>query len=153
MEKIKGIFTALTSAFFSFFGLLAIPILLLVGTNITDYITGLLATKYRGEKLDSSIGIKGIFKKIGMWTLVFVGAMMDILINYSFHQLGIELSFDCLIACVVAIWIVCNEFISILENLNDMGVALPPFLQPIIERIRKQAENKIKVEKESDKNE
>lgn len=147
MEKIKGIFTALTSAFFSFFGLLAIPILLLVGTNITDYITGLLATKYRGEKLDSSIGIKGIFKKIGMWTLVFVGAMMDILINYSLSQLGIELSFDCLIACVVAVWIVCNEFISILENLNDMGVALPPFLQPIIERIRKQTENKIQIEK------
>ena len=151
MEKIKGIFTALTSAFFSFFGLLAIPILLLVGTNITDYVTGLLATKYRGESLDSNKGIKGIFKKIGMWTLVFVGAMMDILINYSFHQLGIELSFDCLIACVVSIWIICNEFISILENLNDMGVALPPFLQPIIERIRKQAENKIQIEKKEGK--
>lgn len=147
MEKIKGIFTALTSAFFSFFGLLAIPILLLVGTNITDYITGLLATKYRGEKLDSNIGIKGIFKKIGMWLLVLVGFMMDCLVKYSVSQLGIELSFDCLIACVVAIWIVCNEFISILENLNDMGVALPPFLQPIIERIRKQAENKIQIEK------
>lgn len=150
MEKIKGIFTALTSAFFSFFGLLAIPILLLVGTNVTDYVTGLLASKYRGKNLNSSVGMKGIFKKIGMWTLVFVGSMMDILINYSFSQFGIELSFDCLIACVVAIWIVCNEFISILENLNDMGVSLPPFLQPIIERIKKQTENKIKIEKEND---
>ena len=147
MEKIKGIFTALTSAFFSFFGLLAIPILLLVGTNITDYITGLLASKYRDKPLDSNLGIKGIFKKIGMWLLVLVGFMMDCLVKYSVSQLGIELSFDCLIACVVAIWIVCNEFISILENLNDMGVALPPFLQPIIERIRKQAENKIQIEK------
>lgn len=150
MEKIKGVFTALTSAFFSFFGLLAIPILLLVSTNITDYVTGLLAAKYRGKSIESKIGAKGIFKKIGMWFLVFVGFMMDCLIKYSVAQLGIEMSFDCLIACVVAIWIVCNEIISILENLNDMGVALPPFLQPIIERIKKQTENKIKIEKENE---
>lgn len=144
MEKIKTILTALISAFFSFFGLLAIPILLLVGSNVTDYITGLMASKYRSNPgWDSKTGIKGIFKKIGMWILVLVGFMMDILISYSVTQLGIKLPVNCLVACVVAIWIVCNEFISILENLSDMNVTLPPFLQPIIEKIRKQTEEKI----------
>lgn len=150
MEKIKTIFTALTSAFFSFFGLLAIPILLMVGANVTDYVTGLLASKYRGKSLDSDIGIKGIIKKIGMWVLVAVGFMLDCLIKYSVAQLGIELSFECLVACVVCLWIVCNELISILENLTDMGVPMPPFLQPIIERIKKQTENRIKIEKEEE---
>jgi len=148
MDKIKTIFTAFTSAFFSFFGLLAIPILLLVSANITDYITGLMAAKYRGKSWDSKVGVKGIFKKIGMWFLVLVGFMMDILISYSVSQLGIELPINCLVACVVAIWIVCNEFISILENLSDMHVNLPPFLQPLIENIRKQTEEKITLNNE-----
>lgn len=155
MENIKKVFTALTSAFFSFFGLLAIPILLLVGTNVTDYVTGLMAAKYRGEPWDSKVGVKGIIKKIGMWVLVLVGFMMDSLISYSVSQLGISLPLNCLVACVVAIWIVCNEFISILENLNDMEVNLPPFLQPLIERIKKQTEEKIifkEGEKENDRN-
>lgn len=147
MENIKKCFTALTSAFFSFFGLLAIPVLLLVGTNITDYVTGLMAAKYRGQSWDSKVGVKGIIKKIGMWVLVLVGFMMDSLINYSVSQLGISLPLNCLVACVVAIWIVCNEFISILENLNDMEVNLPPFLQPLIERIKKQTEEKMMLEK------
>ena len=147
MENIKKFFTLLTSSFFSFFGLLAIPILLMVGANITDFVTGLMAAKYRNQRWKSEVGIKGMFKKVGMWVLVLVGFMMDSLISYSVSQLGISLPLNCLVACVVAIWIVCNEFISILENLNDMEVNLPPFLQPLIERIKKQTEEKILLDK------
>lgn len=153
MDKIKTIFTAFTSAFFSFFGLLAIPILLLVSSNVTDYVTGLMAAKYRGKSWDSKVGVKGIFKKIGMWVLVLVGFMMDSLISYSVGQLGMTLPINCLVACVVSIWIVCNEIISILENLNDMEVSLPPFLQPLVERIKKQAEEKILLKKGEKENE
>ena len=40
---IKGIFTAVFSVLTSLFGVLAVPILLMVGTNVIDYVTGLIA--------------------------------------------------------------------------------------------------------------
>ena len=55
--------------------------------------------------------------------------------------------FSFLIACIVAIWIICNELISILENIQDAGVNLPPFLIPIVKNIKKQTEDKTKIDK------
>ena len=70
--------------FLVFFGLLAIPILLLVGSNVTDYITGLMASKYRSNPgWDSKTGIKGIFKKIGIVDSCF-GRFHDGYINLIF---------------------------------------------------------------------
>ena len=45
-------------------------------------------------------------------------------------------------ATVVAVWLVANEIISILENMLDIGVTMPPFLMPIVKYIKKQVENK-----------
>lgn len=49
-------------------------------------------------------------------------------------------------ACVVAIWLICNEIISILENINDIGVTLPPFLQPIVKNLKSQVEQKTAID-------
>ena len=84
-------------------------------------------------------------KKVCMWLLVVVGAIVDELIKYAAHTAGIELPITFLMGCIVAIWIICSELISILENIVDIGVKLPPFLMPIIELIQKQTEEKAKV--------
>ena len=55
------------------------------------------------------------------------------------------------LACVVAIWLICNEIISILENINDIGVTLPPFLQPIVKNLKSQVEKKADIEEREDK--
>lgn len=141
MNKIKSFITALTSAFFSFFGLLAIPILLLVSSNITDYVTGLMASTSRKEKICSYKGIKGIFKKVGMYLLVFIGFIMDVLVDYSIKNLGFSFDFPMIISCVVCVWLVCNEVISILENLIDMEVPIPKFLLPIVKKIKATTED------------
>lgn len=44
------------------------------------------------------------------------------------------------LATLVAVWIVVNEIISILENMIDIGIDLPPFLMPIVKRIKKEVE-------------
>lgn len=142
MEKSKTIVTALTSAFFSFFGLLAIPILLLVSSNLIDYITGLMATTSRKEKISSYKSVKGIIKKVSMYLLIIVGFMIDILIKYTINNLGVQLEFPTIVSCIVAVWLVCNELISILENLIDIGVEIPSFLKPIVEKIKNETEMK-----------
>ena len=65
---------------------------------------------------------------------------MDSLIKYAADTVGIVPPVHFLIACIVAIWIVCNELISILENMVDIGVKIPPFLLPLVNLIKEQAE-------------
>ena len=145
MNRFKAVFTTIFSALTSFIGVLAIPVLIMVACNVIDYITGLVASRYRNESINSYKSFRGIAKKICMWLLVIVGALVDQLILYAGNTIGIKLPFTFLIACVVAIWIVCNEMISILENVKDIGVKLPPFLQPLVENVKKQVEDKAKL--------
>lgn len=86
-----------------------------------------------------------------MWLLVVVGVIVDELLKYASNTVGIILPFTFLVACIVAIWLVCNELISILENINDIGVKLPPFLQPIVKNIKSQVEKKAEIEESEDK--
>lgn len=148
MEKIKAFFTMVFGALASLFGVLAIPIILLVGCNLIDYITGLCASRYRNQRIDSYKGLKGIIKKVCMWLLIVVGAIVDQLITYASSQIGLTIPFTFAIACVVAIWLICNELISILENIADIGVPLPAFLEKLVKNIKRQIEDKTDIKKE-----
>lgn len=145
LNEIKAGFTAVFAFIASILGILYVPVLLMVACNVIDYTTGLMAVSNRKEELSSYRSIKGITKKVCMWLLVVVGAIVDELIKYAGKTVGIEIPVHFLVACVVAIWIICSELLSILENINDIGVNLPPFLMPLIELIQKQAEEKAKV--------
>jgi toxin secretion/phage lysis holin len=141
MDKIKTTLIILISAIMDFLGILAIPVFLMVACNIIDYITGLMASKYREEQISSYIGIRGITKKVCMWLLVLVGSFIDIIINYTAEYMGIGFKIPFIVATFVAVWIVVNEMLSILENIIDIGVVLPPFLMPIVRLIRKEVES------------
>lgn len=150
MEKnyIKIFFTGVFGLLSSLFGILTIPVLLMVACNVIDYITGLMASPYRDEDINSYKSIRGIMKKVCMWLLVVVGAIIDQLILYASDTVGITMPFTFLVACIVAILIICNEIISILENMKDMGVALPAFLEPLVKNIKSQVEDKAAIDKE-----
>lgn len=145
IKKIKSIFTAIGGVATSILGILAIPVLLLVSCNVIDYITGLAAARYRDQPVSSYKGIKGITKKVCMWLLVVVGAIIDELLMYAVSVINITLPFTFFVACIVAIWLVCNEVISILENISDIGVTLPPFLLGIVAELKSQVEDKADV--------
>jgi toxin secretion/phage lysis holin len=150
MNKVKAIFIAFFTALAGWLGILAIPVLILVLSNLIDYVTGLVASKYRDRKINSYKSFRGIVKKICMWLLVAVGALFDWLIIYAGETVGVSIPVAFLIACVVAIWLITNEFISILENMKDIGVPIPPFLQPLVKNVQKQVEEKTKIKSEGD---
>ena len=81
-----------------------------------------------------------------MWLLVVVGAVIDQLLLYASQTVGITLPFTFLVACIVAIWIICNEIISILENIKDMGVTIPAFLIPLVTHVKSQVEDKVNMD-------
>ena len=143
---IKAFFTGIFALISSVLGVLAVPVLLMVACNVLDYITGLMASTYRSQDINSYMSIRGIMKKVCMWLLVVVGAVIDQLLLYASQTAGITLPFTFLVACIVAIWIICNEIISILENIKDMGVAIPAFLLPIVEHVKSQVEEKANID-------
>nr|DAO54789.1 MAG TPA: holin [Caudoviricetes sp.] len=146
MDKVKATVIAALSVLMSWLGILAIPVLLLVGCNVIDYITGLMAAKFRQDgKISSYKSVRGITKKVCMWMLVIVGSFMDILIQYAVEVAGLGITIPFVVATIVAVWLVVNEIISILENLVDIGVDLPPFLMPVVKYIKKQVEDKAKL--------
>lgn len=141
-NKVQILVTAFFSMLSSLLGVLFVPVLLLVAANIIDYISGLAAAPYRKDGgISSYKSIKGITKKIAMWLLVVVGAIVDTLISYTTEQFGWNSPVSFFVACVVAIWLICNELISILENVQDIGIALPRWLLPLIKHIKSQAED------------
>jgi len=146
VDKLKAVFIAIGTVLSSWLGILAIPMYILILLNITDYATGLCAAKYRQEKVTSYKGLRGIVKKICMWLLVALGAVIDWLLMYATNTIGIPFPFTFIVACLAAVWLICNEIISVLENIIDIGVELPPFLLPLVKNIKSKAEDKAKLE-------
>ena len=62
----------------------------------------------------------------------------------------VTLPFTFLVACIVSIWIICNEIISILENIKDMGVNITAFLQLLVEHVKSQVEDKVNIDNKKD---
>ena len=145
---IKTGFTAVFAFVSSLLGVLAVPVILMVACNIIDYATGLMASPYRSQDINSYKSVRGIMKKVCMWLLVIVGAVIDQLIAYAGNVVGYTFPFTFLVACIVAIWIICNEIISILENIKDMGVSIPGFLEPLVRNIKSQVEDKIAIDED-----
>lgn len=142
MDKLKALIIAALAALMNWMGILAVPVCLMVGCNIIDYITGLCAAKYRSDGgISSYKSIRGITKKVCMWLLVVVGAFVDVLIQYAVSCTNIAVDIPFVVATTVAVWLVVNEMISILENMVDIGVSMPPFLLPVVKHIKKQVED------------
>lgn len=140
MNSIKAWVITAFAVVSSWLGTLAIPVYILLGCNIIDYITGIAAAKNRGKEVSSYYGMMGIVKKVFMYLLVIIGVFVDIMLQYISTNLNLPIMLPYVVGCFVAVWLVLNEIISILENLNDIGIPMPPFLMPLVKRLKKQVE-------------
>lgn len=138
LTKVKCVVTAVATAITSCLGALAIPLGILFAGQVFDYATGIAAAPERDEKVSSYKSILGIKKKLFMYVLVFIGWAVDILVKYTLPTIPVfeTVVWPDLIAIFVTCWLIFNEFISILENLDDLGVHIPPFLLPLMKMIR-----------------
>ncbi len=144
MHNFKGYFSGLIGTFFSFFGILAVPLALLIPCNVIDYFTGMAASKKKGERITSKRGYEGIVKKISMYILIFVGFGMDVMIGYATSTLNIQLEFPMLFSAIIASWLVINELISITENCEELG-SYVPVLSPVLKIIKRKIEISVDV--------
>lgn len=151
-NRVQALVTTIMGVLSSLLGVLFVPVLLLVTCNIIDYATGLMAAPFRKDgKISSYKSFRGILKKISMWVLVIVGSLMDQMVTYTASMFGWKNPVNFLVACLVAIWLVCNEIISILENVQDVGLQLPKWMLPLVKHIKSQADNSIPLDEDGGK--
>ena len=146
MEKEKGIqaiASATLAAFAVYMGALAVPIIVLMAMMIIDYLSG-MAVAWSQNNLSSKIGAKGIIKKVGYMALIVVAMGVDYFIYSGIAVTGLEVGYNMWFGLLVAVWLIINEMISILENLGKLGVPIPEFLTKIIKRLKNSAEGETK---------
>ena len=148
-RSLQVIFSAALAALISYLGVVAIPVTVLMTAMIIDYVTG-MAAAWHNKKLSSKKGLSGIIKKISYLALVCVGMGVDWVIYYGIKSVGVDMGYTFFFGVLVAVWLITNELISILENLESIGVPMPTFLIKIVKRLKITAEN---VGESEDKNE
>ena len=145
VNSIKSVVAAVVTAFFGFFGMLALPLLLLVPCQMIDWFTGIAASKVQDIRIESKISYIGIVKKVCMYVLIFVGWTLDLVIAYVIKNMNIDIALPNFVACFVAVWLILNELLSITENCDVIGVHVP-FLSPIMKLIKSKVEDTVSVE-------
>lgn len=119
---------------------LAVPMAVLFLVMLMDYLSGMSAAVKTGT-LDSRIGIFGILKKVCYLLIVAVGMVLDYLIHILGGEFGLSLQGTYFVGLVVIIWLIINECISILENTAKMGVPVPPFIEPLLHKLKRHSES------------
>lgn len=113
--------------------LIALAVLTLV-----DYITGVVNASQNGV-LSSKKGFQGIIRKLCYVAVIIVAMILDFLISFTTGSLGIEFT-SAYVTAIVTLWLCANEAISILENINGMGVDFPKFLAKAFSKVKDAAE-------------
>lgn len=118
-----------------------VPLVILFAVMIVDYMSGMLKA-WGNDELSSKTGLKGIVKKLCYLMLVIVAGVVDWLLWEGLKQVGITLNFGFCFGLIVTIWLIVNELISILENLEALHVPMPTFLVNIIKHLKQSVETK-----------
>ena len=141
MENVwKALIAACLAALGAYLRQLATPLAVLIAVMVLDYISGMIAA-VRTHTLDSRIGILGILKKVSYLGIVAVGMVLDYLIQMLGGEFGVQLEGTYFVGLLVIIWLIINECISILENTDEAGGPVPPFVAALLKRLKRHTEN------------
>ena len=131
MENTVKMITGMMGAVVSFlFGGWSVLLQTLVVFMIIDYVSGVAVAGYLRE-LNSTIGFKGIAKKILILSLVAVAHLLDQIIVGEGQ----------LMRDAVIFFYLANELLSIMENVSRTSLPVPQKLKELIDTLQKQSKN------------
>ena len=96
----------------------------------TDMATGILKSLYAGEYKSARFR-EGLYRKAAYFIAVILVVQLDKLTGYTGTFRSILLTF-----------LICNEMISIIENLGEMGVPFPSKITEAIEVLKSKDNDK-----------
>lgn len=137
----RALIAAVLGGLSAYMRLMFVPLVALIAVMIVDYMSGMLKA-WALEELSSKVGLRGIVKKLSYLMLVCVAGVVDWLVWSGLRQVGITLDFGFCFGLMVTVWLIINELISIMENLDALKVPMPPFLRSIVKHLKNAVEVK-----------
>lgn len=130
-----GVLGVIAAAATYLFGPWDAMIMVLLAVTALDYVTG-VACAAVAKELSSSVGFKGLVKKVFTFVLVALAAMLDKLVP----------STNGAIRSAVCMFYIANEGISILENAGALGLPLPNALKKALVKLQEEDSEEISKE-------
>ena len=96
---------------------------------VIDYITGVMCAIV-DKKLSSSVGFKGIFKKVLIFAMVGIGHILDTAV----------IGTGSVLRTAVIFFYISNEGVSLMENAAHLGLPVPEKLKAVLEQLHDRAE-------------
>ena len=96
---------------------------------VIDYITGIMCAVV-DKKLASSVGFKGIFKKVLIFAVVGIGHILDTQI----------IGTGSVLRTAVIFFYLSNEGVSLIENAGHLGLPIPEKLKNVLEQLHNRSE-------------
>lgn len=130
--KEVNIINIFKSVFIFLFGDFDFLIKAIIVLMCLDYITG-VCKAFVKKKVNSSIGAKGIIKKVVYLCIITVSVLLDHLLNVNGG-----------LRTLILVSFIFNEILSILENSNEIGIKVPTVLYKSIKQLIKKEKNNSK---------
>lgn len=113
-----SVISGLITTYFERYGIIFIFVAIAI---CFDVVTGLVASAATGVPITSERARKGFWKKICFLLAVFLGIFMDAFIPQLVLMIGISLPFNLPFGCIVSIYVILTELISIAENIYKVN--------------------------------
>ena len=103
----------------------------LLAFAVVDYVTGVMCAIV-DKKLSSSVGFKGIFRKVLIFVMVGIAHILDtqIIGNGS------------VLRTAVIFFYISNEGVSLLENASHLGLPVPEPIKTVLKQLHDRSEGK-----------
>ena len=124
MKNIKEILTIIITAVTGYFGQWTAALTFFVIMLCVDYITGVISGVCT-KTLNSKKGLVGILKKFGLIVVVFLGSILDNVMNTGTT-----------LRDLTAMFYGINDCFSVLENLGEMGIPIPEKIKKVLEQLK-----------------
>lgn len=103
----------------------------LIAFVVIDYITGVMCA-VADKKLSSTVGFKGICRKVLIFLLVGIVNILDVNIIGS----------GSVLRTAVIFFYISNEGVSLMENAARLGLPVPEKIKAVLEQLHDRAEDK-----------
>lgn len=97
---------------------------------IINFITSILCTIVNKKRLSSAFSFKGIFMKVSIFALVGIGHILDTQV-FGTGMLRTHIIF----------FYLSIEGVSLIKNINDLGLPIPKKLKTFLEQLHKDENN------------
>jgi len=95
--------------------------------NVVDWLSG-WSKAHRLHKESSSIGLKGIVKKVWYWVIIAIAFILPATFMEVGSVIGVDLSVTRFLGWLTLAMLLVNEVRSIIENLVCLDIAVPEVL-------------------------